>query len=97
MAEINGKPTGFATEKPDHIMLSINGDAKHQMAITWRTDMTVSTGYVEIREENTEDIVRKDAENLVFTSDRDESCIHTARPTDQRLPRCIPQRPAHPP
>ena len=78
MANINEKPMGYATEKPDHIMISINGDAKHQMAITWRTDMSVSDGYIEFREENTDEIIRKDSENLVFRSDRDESYIHTA-------------------
>ena len=78
MANINEKPMGYATEKPDHIMISINGDAKHQMAITWRTDMSVSDGYIEVREENTDEIIRKDSENLVFRSDRDESYIHTA-------------------
>ena len=39
MAETNLKPTGCATEKPDHIMLSINGDARHQMAITCGHDL----------------------------------------------------------
>ncbi len=78
MVIINEKPMGHATEKPDHIMLSINGDARYQMAITWRTDMTVPTGYIEYREENTDKVIKKDAENLVFKSDRDESYIHTA-------------------
>lgn len=78
MANINEKPTGFATEKPDHIMISINGDAKTQMAITWRTDMSVCDGYIEYREENSDKIFKKDSENLVFKSDRDESFIHTA-------------------
>ncbi len=78
MAQIDKKPSGHATEKPDHIMLSINGDATKQMAITWRTDMSVASGYIEYREENTDIIIKKDAENLVFKSDRDESYIHTA-------------------
>ena len=55
MADVYEKSQGFATEKPDHIMISINGDACHQMAITWRTDISVKDGYVEYREENTEE------------------------------------------
>ena len=78
MAETINKPAGFPTEKPDHIMLSVNGDASKQMAVTWRTDITVPCGFIEYREENTDSVVRKDAENLVFKSDRDESYIHTA-------------------
>ncbi len=78
MAEVYDRTTGFATEKPDHIMISINGDARHQMAITWRTDMSVKDGYVEYREENTDKVFRKESENLVFKSDLDETYIHTA-------------------
>ena len=66
MAETINKPAGFPTEKPDHIMLSVNGDATKQMAVTWRTDITVSCGFIEYREENTDNVVRKGAENLVF-------------------------------
>ena len=66
MADVYEKSQGFATENPDHIMISINGDACHQMAITWRTDISVKDGYVEYREENTEEVFRKDSENLVY-------------------------------
>ena len=34
MADLNTKPAGFPTEKPDNIMLSNNGEATKQMAIT---------------------------------------------------------------
>ena len=76
MAEEQKK--NFATEKPDHIMLSINGDARYNMAITWRTDMSAPTGYIEYREENTDEVVKKECQSLVFKSDLDETYIHTA-------------------
>ena len=61
MAEIIKKPAGFSTEKPDHIMLSINGDAAKQMAVTWRTDITVPCGFIEYREENTDKVICSDS------------------------------------
>lgn len=40
----------FATEKPDHIMVSINGDARHTMTVTWRAGANVADGYLEYYE-----------------------------------------------
>ena len=37
----------LATEKPDHIMVSISGDAKTSMTVTWRSSLDVESGYIE--------------------------------------------------
>lgn len=40
----------LAAKKPDHIMVSISGDAKTSMTITWRASAEVTEGYVEFSE-----------------------------------------------
>ena len=45
------KPARGSTPQPDHIMISIYGDAKTSMAVTWRTSTDVEYGYAEYREE----------------------------------------------
>ncbi|MDR1927236.1 MAG: metallophosphoesterase family protein [Oscillospiraceae bacterium] len=44
-------PDRAAKPQPDHIMLSISGDARHSMTVTWRTDCSVETGFVRLRGE----------------------------------------------
>lgn len=44
----------LATKKPDHIMVSISGDAKTSMTITWRASAEVTEGYVEFSEKGGE-------------------------------------------
>ncbi len=72
------KPSRHSTEKPDHIMVSINGDAKTQMAVTWRTSLDIDEGYVEYYEENSEEIITVKADTWQFESDMDTSNIHSA-------------------
>ena len=44
----------FATEKPDHIMLSISDDARYTMTVTWRMCKEIESGYVEYYEKDGE-------------------------------------------
>jgi hypothetical protein len=44
----------FATKNPDHIMVSINGDARHTMTVTWRTSAEIKDGYLEYYEKGGE-------------------------------------------
>ena len=37
----------FAAAQPDHIMLSINGDPRYTMTVTWRTSADITSGYLE--------------------------------------------------
>ncbi len=43
------KPHRGSVPEPDHILLSICGDAKTTMAVSWRTDCTVADGWAEVR------------------------------------------------
>ena len=71
----------FATEKPDHIMVSISGDAKTSMTITWRSSADVADGYVEYYEKGGE---KKRVSAIVkpFKSDVNTSNIFWATPSD---------------
>ncbi len=42
----NVKPVRGSTPQPDHIMISISGDAKTTMSVTWRTSADIPEGYV---------------------------------------------------
>ncbi|MCQ2476632.1 MAG: metallophosphoesterase family protein [Clostridia bacterium] len=68
----------FATEKPDHIMVSISGDAKTSMTVTWRTDMSSPDGYIECYEKDGEKMIFK-AITKPFKSDVNTSYIHWAK------------------
>lgn len=68
--------------QPDHIMISINGDAKTSMAVTWRTSTDVADGYVEYREDGSNNIMKTESVNEVFESDIDISMMHWVRLTD---------------
>ena len=71
------KPIRGSAQMPDHIMISINGDAETQMAVTWRTSTDISEGYVLFRTEKGEE-KRCDASKDLFVSDIDESHIFSA-------------------
>ncbi len=72
------KPQRGSTPAPDHIMISINGDAKTSMAVTWRTSVDVADGYVEYREDGTDVVLKTESVNEVFESDIDISMMHWA-------------------
>ena len=40
------KPIRGSQKQPDHIFISIAGDAKTTMNVTWRTSVDVNCGYV---------------------------------------------------
>ena len=71
----------LATEKPDHIMVSISGDAKSSMTVTWRSRVDVTQGYVEYYEKGGEK-KRVDAIVKPFKSDVDTSNIFWATPSN---------------
>ena len=55
------KPVRGSTEQPDHIMLSIKGDAATSMTVTWRTCTDIKEGYVLYREDGSSEVMRADA------------------------------------
>ncbi|MBR6940463.1 MAG: metallophosphoesterase family protein [Clostridia bacterium] len=69
----------FATKNPDHIMVSINGDARHTMTVTWRTSTEIEDGYVEYYEKGGEKKIAA-AITKPFRSDVSTSNIHWAKP-----------------
>ncbi len=71
----------FATQKPDHVMVSISGDAKTSMTVTWRASTDVKNGYLEYYEKGGE---KQIVEAIVkpFKSDVNTSNIFWATPTN---------------
>ena len=67
------KPIRGSSHNPDHIMVSINGDACTHMAVTWRCSTDITSGYVLFREDGTDNELRCDASVELFVSDIDES------------------------
>lgn len=63
---------------PDHIMLSINGNAENSMTVTWRTDAEIIDGCVYYRKSGSNNWLIVNAENSKFDSDMDSSMIHWA-------------------
>ncbi|MBQ3603378.1 MAG: fibronectin type III domain-containing protein [Clostridia bacterium] len=76
---LHEKPARGSTPQPDHIMISLNGDAKTCMAVTWRTSTAVTDGYVLCREDGTDEYKKHIAETEVFESDIDISNIFWAK------------------
>lgn len=70
------KPDKGSTPEPDHIMISFCGDAKSQMAVSWRTDAKSENGYVLYGEKGKEKM-RADAICRVIESDIDISKFNT--------------------
>lgn len=77
MENIN-KPVRGSTKMPDHIMISINGDAATCMAVTWRTDIEIKNGFVLYHEDGGESL-KQDAVFEQFNSDIDKSNIFWAQ------------------
>lgn len=69
----------FATEKPDHIMVSISGDARTSMTVTWRSSIDVESGYLEYYEKDGEKM-QVSAIVKPFKSDVNTSNIFWATP-----------------
>lgn len=76
------KPARGSAPQPDHIMISINGDAKTSMAVTWRTSTDVADGYVLYREDGSNEYKKCIADTEVFESDIDISHMFWAKLTD---------------
>lgn len=75
------KPVRGSTCMPDHIMLSISGDACTTMTVTWRTSTDIGNGYVLYREDGSDTVMRCDADTDVFESDIDISNMFWAKLT----------------
>ncbi len=75
------KPVRGSQKQPDHIMISFNGDASTQMAVTWRTSTETENGYVLYKTADGE-VKKCEAEKEYFKSDIDESHIFSALLTD---------------
>lgn len=73
VVDYSKKPPRGSMPQPDHIFISINGDAKTSMTVTWRTSVDVESGYALCRKDGTSDYMRFDAETDVFESDIDVS------------------------
>lgn len=68
----------LAKPEPDHIMLSINGDPRNTMTVTWRTSAETENGYIEFYERGGEKF-RAEAVTKPFKSDINTSNIHFAK------------------
>ena len=65
-------------KNPDHIMLTINGEPSESMTVTWRTDITIDSGYALFRKKSTNEWQKSNAVCCRFDSDMDSSNIFTA-------------------
>ncbi len=75
------KPVRGSQKTPDHIFVSIAGDAETTMNISWRTCTDVKFGYVLYREDATDKVLRADAVSEVFESDIDISNMYWVKLT----------------
>lgn len=73
------KPERGSTPSPDHIMLSFCGDAKTEMAITWRTSAEVDSGYVLYRKKNEADWLKAESKVRYKETDIDISNYHSVK------------------
>lgn len=67
---------------PDHIMLSINGNAETSMTVTWRACTNIDSGYVLYREIGCDKWHKAAADTGRFDSDMDSSNIFWAHMTN---------------
>ncbi|MBQ7547725.1 MAG: metallophosphoesterase family protein [Clostridia bacterium] len=72
------KPVRGSADMPDHIMLSLRGDAATSMTVTWRTRCENTSGYVLYRAEGETQYCRCDADTDFFFSDIDRSSMFWA-------------------
>ena len=82
MVNYSKKPPRGSMPQPDHIFISINGDAKTSMTVTWRTSIDVTSGYALCRKDGTDEYMRYEADTDVFESDIDISNMFWARMTN---------------
>ncbi len=78
MVDYSKKPPRGSTQNPDHIFISINGDAKTSMTVSWRTSLDVSDGYALVRKEGENEANKYYAVTEYFKSDIDESNLFWA-------------------
>ena len=76
-----------ASASPDHIMLSISGDARTSMTVTWRTDLSVDNGYLEYRDSITDEVFVQEAVVEQFESDESTTNIYWATPKNLKAGR----------
>ena len=79
MFDENGKffkPERGSSPSPDHIMLSFCGDAKTEMAVSWRTDTETETGFVLFGEADSDEMTRVDSISDTKETDIDISRYH---------------------
>ena len=69
----------LAKPYPDHIMVSFSGDPRREMTVTWRTDESISDGYIEYREAGSEKKYTANAVMKPFTGDVSTSHIFWAK------------------
>lgn len=74
------KPDRGSGPNPDHIMLSFCGDASHEMAVSWRTDVDAGDGYILLYNGDGGEI-KIPAVCRIIKSDIDISKFNTARIT----------------
>ena len=82
MIDENGnfyKPERGSSAAPDHIMLSFCGNAKTEMAVTWRTSADVDSGYVLYRKSSTSDWIKAESTVRYKETDIDISNYHSVK------------------
>ena len=72
------KPERGSSQKPDHIMLSFCGDPHKEMAVSWRTDINIKSGYVIVREKGKDESIKIEAIAREKETDIDKSTYFTA-------------------
>lgn len=70
-----------SSPEPDQIMLSIKGDAATSMAVRWRTDTSITKGYVLFCKQGESSWQKADAQTITFETDMDTSNFHFAHLT----------------
>jgi hypothetical protein len=77
-------PNGGATATPDHIVLTWTGDPASTITITWRTDSSVTSGYVQFQEGQalSTQVRQAKAEARDFPTDLGRSRLFTATLVD---------------
>ena len=69
-----------STAQPDHIMLTICGDARYTMCVMWRTSTDSGKGYMLIRRDGEEQTTRVDSLDRITKTDLDTNIYHWAKP-----------------